>query len=400
MDVPASTNIGPGTRLLLRLWNGRGEPGSSAESEQDWQSFLAACEHHRVSPIVFHRFQSCDDRVIPTDVLEQLRGRFYQVSAYNYRLASKLVQLISQLGSEQIPALVLKGPAVAMAAYGDLSLRQYEDIDILIPVEQVVKAVETLRALGFRPIEGLSQRHKNVHRYHEITLEAPDNSYNVDLHWHLAPPYARVFGPDVSQLWARTVKLLLPQGEVSALCREDLFLTLCQHGTRHRWWQIKWLFDIAELLRHGEQIDWCCVERSLGTLPMARQSACLAVILARELVGSQVPSQADRILAPERRTWVVAGTIRGEFLSSGQTNRSAHDTLLGLEQRPLVRARYLAVEAVQYPVRTILFTITAKDEQFVRLPEGLRMLYYLIRPLRLVFQHGRVAARRIWSMAR
>src|SRR5579864_6349950 len=107
MDVPASTNIGPGTRLLLRLWNGRGEPGSSAESEQDWQSFLAACEHHRVSPIVFHRFQSCDDRVIPTDVLEQLRGRFYQVSAYNHRLASKLVQLISQLGSEQIPALVL-----------------------------------------------------------------------------------------------------------------------------------------------------------------------------------------------------------------------------------------------------------------------------------------------------
>ena len=92
--------------------------------------------------------------------------------------------------------------------------------------------------------------------------------------------------------------------------------------------------------------------------------------------------------------------IRDEFLSCGQTTGSAHDTLLGLEQRALVRARYMALEAIQYPAKEILFTITAKDLQFVRLPQGLRIFYYITRPLRLILQHGRVAARRIWSMAR
>jgi hypothetical protein len=62
--------------------------------------------------------------------------------------------------------------------------------------------------------------------------------------------------------------------------------------------------------------------------------------------------------------------------------------------------KYLAIEALRYPVREILFTITEKDSQFVRLPAKLRLLYYFIRPLRLMLQHGRSAARRIWSMAR
>jgi len=113
-----------------------------------------------------------------------------------------------------------------------------------------------------------------------------------------------------------------------------------------------------------------------------------------------VPPEIDKILQPGKRTQAVARAIRDEFLSRGWTNRSSHDTLLGLEQRPLVRVKYMANEAFQYRVREVLFTITEKDLEFVQLPERLRLLYYLIRPLRLMVQHGWTAARRIWSMAR
>jgi hypothetical protein len=113
-----------------------------------------------------------------------------------------------------------------------------------------------------------------------------------------------------------------------------------------------------------------------------------------------VPSEAEKILEPTKRTRTVGRAIRDEFLTRGQTNGSSHDTLLGLEGHPLVRAKYLAIEAFRYPVREILFTITDKDIQFVRLPAKFRRLYYFIRPLRLLLQHGRSAASRIWSMAR
>ena len=396
--MPASTNIGAGTRLLLHLWKGLNEPGDRADFESNWQSFLEACDYHQVSPIVFHCFQGRSD--LPPEVLEHLRTSFYRISAYNHYLAKHLVQLVSEFERQRIPCLALKGPAVAIASYGDLSLRQYEDIDIMVHVEDISKAVEILFSRGFHPIRGHSERYKNVQLYHEVALAAPDGSFAVDLHWQLAPPYARVFGPDASAVWLRAATVRLPFGDVPVLSREDLFLALCQHGTRHRWRQLKWLFDVAELLRNSETMDWSGVEDIIKISPMARSPASLAALLADELLGIRVPLELAKVLEPAKRTRAVGRAIRHEFLSSGQTNGSSHDTLLGLEQHPLVRVKYLAIEALRYPVREILFTITEKDSQFVRLPAKLRLLYYFIRPLRLMLQHGRSAARRIWSMAR
>jgi hypothetical protein len=400
VNISGTVNIAVGTRLLLHIWRGLNGADHDAQVEQDWESFLAACEYHQVSPIVFHRVANSGGHSIPLQVLDQLRVRFYRISAYNYHLAMHLAQLVAQFERLQIPCLALKGPTVALMAYGDLSLRQYEDIDIMVRVEDVPKAVAMLFDRGYQPAKGHAERHKDVKRYHEITLTAPDNSHAVDLHWQLAPPYAQVFGPDPSTLWRQAVKLRLPHGDVSVLAREDMFLTLCQHGTRHRWWQLKWLVDVAELLSKAGGMDWSRVEDLVRLYPLAHLPAGLAVLLARELLGTLVPADVAKIFEPDQRTSAVARAIRDEFFSRGQTNGSAHDTLLGLERRPSVRAKYLAGEAVQYPVRNVLFTITRKDFQYVQLPDKLRVLYYLIRPLRLMIQHGRGAARRIWSLAR
>jgi hypothetical protein len=399
MELQASTNTGVGTRLLLRLWRGMHESGYSANRE-NWQSLLEACDYHQVSPIVFHRLQSRSDHIVPPEILEQLRTRFYRISAYNHRLALLLTELAEQFEQHKISCLALKGPAVALGAYGDLSLRQYEDIDVMVHVADLSKAVEILFSRGFQPARGHAHRYKNMKLYHEITLVSSDQSFSVDLHWQLAPPYARAFGPDPLEIWSRAAKLHLPAGDVAVLCREDLFLALCQHGTRHRWWQLKWLFDVAELLRNAETLDWSRIDKVMRISPMARPPASLAALLARDLLGIQVPADVAKVLEPGQRTIAVARAIRDEFLKDGQTNRSAHDTLLGLEQRPLFRAAYMAMQGIQYPVCNVLFTITEKDLEFLRLPEKLRFLYYFIRPLRLMVQHGRWAARRILSMAR
>lgn len=396
--MPSNEDLGPGTRLLIGII--RGESGYQFSPETDWQSLLAACDHHQVAPIVHYRLQTGGYRGVPHDVLEKLGEQFHRIAAYNQFLAGRLLDLTRRFEQEKIPTLALKGPAVARSIYGDLSLRQYEDIDLLVRIEHVSRAVEMMLGRGFRLIQGHLHRYKELDRYHEITLTAPDKSYVIDLHWQLAPPFAQPFAPGVRTLWSRARQLELPQGRIMTLSREDLFLLLCQHGARHRWWQLKWLVDIAVLLRRSDEIEWPQIEKLINLYPMAQRSTSLAAALTREFFGVDVPSRAAKLLAPTARIARVAGNISREFLTCGRTNRSAHDTLLGLEQRPLVRARYMLAEALQYPAREVLFTITGKDLQFVRLPEKLRLFYYLIRPLRLMIQHGRTAARRIWSMAR
>jgi len=228
--------------------------------------------------------------------LEHLRARFYRVSAYNYHLAAKLIELTSQLEQAHISVLAFKGPAAAIMAYGDLALRQYEDLDLVIRVEDVWKAVDLMIGSGFQT-DADSYQPTNpgyLERYHAITLEAPDKSYNVDVHWQLARDHARDFGPDIARFWERTERLVLPQGSVSTLCREDMFLALCLHGTKHRWGRLKWLLDIAELLRKAETLDWSRVEEMASSRPAARASGSLGVLLARELLEIPVPAKLQR----------------------------------------------------------------------------------------------------------
>src|SRR5579871_5987524 len=111
---PATTNIGAGTRMLLRLWRAMHEAAYNSD-EEDWQSLLAACDYHQVSPIIYHRLQSHSDHLVPPEILEQLRRRFYRISAYNHHLAQLLCELVSHFERQQIPCLALKGPAVALA---------------------------------------------------------------------------------------------------------------------------------------------------------------------------------------------------------------------------------------------------------------------------------------------
>src|SRR5579859_7507896 len=108
MEMPGSTDIGLGTRMLLRLWRCLNEPDHRAAVEENWESFQAACDYHQVAPIVFHRFQRRGE--IPSQVLEHLRARFYHVSAYNHHLAMHLVQLVAEFDQQRIPCVVLKGP--------------------------------------------------------------------------------------------------------------------------------------------------------------------------------------------------------------------------------------------------------------------------------------------------
>ena len=117
--------------------------------QQDWRPFATACDFHHLAPFVFCRLRDLAGDSVPAGLLEHLRARFYEISANNYRLAKKLVDLTSLLRSHDVPVLAYKGPALAMAMYGDLALRQYSDLDLVVRKEHLLKAVGVMSHCGF-----------------------------------------------------------------------------------------------------------------------------------------------------------------------------------------------------------------------------------------------------------
>jgi hypothetical protein len=379
----------------------------------DWRAFAEVCEFHQVIPYIYCRLHGLTGAAVPAGLFDHLRTRFHEICARNYELAKKLVGLASLLQNEGIPSLAYKGPSLAMAVYGGLARRHYNDLDLVIRKQHHTKAVRLLTARGFqiaptpalprvRPYLGCPEDSRNVERTQEVEFCAPDRTYYIDLHWQLGNLFWRPLSPDADKLWERAERQALPQGSISTLCREDLFLALCAHGTRHRWIFLKWLVDIAELLRKGGTLDWSRIEEMVRIRPGAGASASVAVILAHDLLKAPVPAEAGKVLPATSRTLALAAAVREELLSRSQTRGSEHATLLALEARPGARMKYQAVRIINYPgglFREVIVQVSPKDRTLIRLPQRLQFLYHAIRPMRLVVKHCLHAARTLWLMA-
>lgn len=403
MSAASAEHTRHDTALLLRLLRPPGSadfPGWPQAAHGDWRGFARACDHHDVAPFIYCRLRGLAGITVPPGLLEHLRVRFLEISGRNYHLAQKLVELISLLEEHQIPVLAYKGPTLAMIVYDDLALRSYSDLDVVIRPEHLLKAIGLMTGDGFEitPVWWNPSQLENpryVARHHEIALRAPDKSYFVDLHWQLAGHEARAFRLDVDQVWSRIERVKLFQVDISTLCREDLFLALCCHGTCHRWGHLKWLLDVAELLRKNERLSWSRVEEMTRNRPLARASASVALLLARDLLEIAVPAEAERILSATERTRRVAAAIRDEIILRGRTSWKNWTAIWRLQGSSLALMRYFAIQSV-WAFHHVFVQVSPEERALVSLPERLEFLYHLIRPVRLALKYGRRAARTLW----
>jgi hypothetical protein len=116
----------------------------------DWQRLTALIAQNSVAPLVASRLLDPECRApLPAAVARQLTLAREATALRNQHLAACLHRIVEILGREKIPVLAIKGPVAAAAAYHDLSLRSFGDLDVLIPRADVTRAVGALAGLGY-----------------------------------------------------------------------------------------------------------------------------------------------------------------------------------------------------------------------------------------------------------
>ncbi|HEX8355408.1 MAG TPA: nucleotidyltransferase family protein [Pyrinomonadaceae bacterium] len=358
-----------------------GRVGELARAVVDWDYLYGLAHRHALLPLLYRGLEESARDSTPAGLRERLRAKFRENATRNTLLAGELVRIARLFGAAGVVPLAYKGPALAVQAYGDLSLRRFIDLDVIVRRRDVALAGERLLSLGFGKPEGLtaSQEKFLLRRQHNLAFSRDGGRLTVELHWEVSPaPFASV--PLGEGAWERASTVTLHGAEVKCLAPEDLLLALAVHGTKHLWERLAWVCDVAALLNSRPGLDWDFVLRRARDSRVERMLH-LALRLARGLAGAKLPEG----LIASARDPAVSG-LASEVASGLFAGPGYEPAGFVRNVRFNMRARGRLREKASY--LRFIFTPTDGDLTAVSLPAGMSFLYYFLRPLRLALKGG------------
>lgn len=319
---------------------------------------------------------------VPASVLDHLRRQLAESNRRNLRLTAELLALLDLLEQHAIRVVPLKGPALAAAVYGDLALRQFLDLDILVHKPDVPRATELLRSRGYRERPLLTDAQEAALLRHDCERGfVRDDGTLLELHWDLVPAWFSL-SFDHRSLWDRRETVCIGGTMVPTLGADDLLLFLCIHGAKHLWARLKWVCDVAAVLHRAPPPDLTAVlaqARAIG----AERMVLLGLRLAADLLEAPLPDDVQRRAQQDRTVSALATQVQARLF------RSATATPLDLPElhRFCLRARERWRDRVRYVLR-VAVTPAATDWTSLPLPRALHPLYYVVRPIRVAVKYG------------
>src|SRR4029077_2117656 len=115
----------------------------------NWARFQALAEEHGVVGLVAARLRDIQWESVPPEIKQTLIDRQRAQIFFSLRMTTELFRILDRFSSEGIGALVVKGPVLAVEAYGDPAMRSYGDLDLLVRGRDIRRGTEVMIASGY-----------------------------------------------------------------------------------------------------------------------------------------------------------------------------------------------------------------------------------------------------------
>lgn len=336
--------------------------------DTDWQVLMDLAAAHGVLPLVYQSF--IEKKV-------EMPGFFTAAVQEHCKAAemftAELESLLMHFAERDIEVLPLKGPVLAEALYGDVTMRAYNDLDLLVCREDFQRAEALLLDRGF-----------SAGTVNDSERKFSRGGVLVELHFDITSP--QIFRFDLDGIWSRSRRENFRGKPIHVMCHDDLVPYLCSHGLSHGFSRLIWILDVAralgglepsgckQVMRHAQReglepwlLIGCEVVRAM--FPQQLPEAMGAVI-------DEWPEEAKRARRAAARLFAeglggVTNTYRNSYLESGHS--------------AIKRWRY----------RLSYFAPTAEDYRWAERYGINRRLMPILRPIRLLGKYG---PSRVWRI--
>ena len=347
-----------------------------AKTEIDWEYLIEIARQHGLIPLLQRNANKAAAEVLPSYVKTRLKQESVANAQSVLYLVSQAVKVAKLFEENDIPVAIFKGPILSELTYGEASLRQAGDIDVLISREHFGRVKVLLQSLGFEMYPQLTsaQQASQLAFHCEIQFTRDDWFTVVDLHWGLTPK-SFVFGMTGEEIMSRLQTVSLGGTQIKTFAREDLLLYLAMHGAKHLWRKLEWIASLAELADSFETSAWkVVVERTLKA--HATKILALGLRLTERLFQTDVPREVFTAIDDDDVMKVFAEKVCSDLFIGGNYVESTATNIHNFRIMDRKRDALLSTSRA-------LFVPTLSDWQALTLPASLHSLYYAVRPFRL-----------------
>jgi hypothetical protein len=350
---------------------------TASPEEVDWDYVYGLARRHSVIPLIYSQL-SAHAVPVPPDKLARFKENYQSNAARNLLLTAELCNILQSLEAAGIEAVPYKGPALAVFAYGNLMLRRFVDLDILVRKGDVLRAKEVLISSGFACDAAwtTAQQALLLRTQHNLAMSREAGRLVVELHWEVV---SGLFAPSLQaeKFWGRLSTMTLNNVTVKSLSTEDLLLSLCVHGSKHLWERLAWICDVAELVESRNDLNWTVLfERAVST--GSERMLLLGLDLANRVLDCPLPEVVTATLRTDQTLPSLALEVSQNLFGA-----STHEPISmkrGITFNWALRRGWRA--RLRYCL--LLLQPTDADIEMLRLPRPLNFIYYLMRPFGLL----------------
>ena len=348
---------------------------SALLSKVSWPALVTLAEAHGVISLLASCVGQLQENLVPPEFAHKIRELHRAQVLSTLQMTAELFRLSDQFRDAGLDTVLVKGPTLALRAYGDTGARQYGDLDFLVRQKNILRATELMIFAGYNPeiaVQSLSPQ-KIPGQYLFVRIAAP---LLVEFHTERTMRYFPL-GLPIEEFFARRQLVSVDGHRIPALAIEDELLLICIHGAKHLWDRLSLVADVAAFVARQTSLNW---ERTSATARAVGAERMLhtGLLLAGHLLGATLPQNIRARLQSDRSASNLAAKIAMWLPSAGQTHP-------GLFARALYRVRMggNVVSGLGYLLR-LTFSPTQEDWHTGMENEHDGRFAALRRPVRLV----------------
>jgi hypothetical protein len=287
----------------------------------NWENLLQTAYTHGLIPLVYTRLNTICPKEISESTFNKFRSLFQAIATRNLFLTGELVKLLELLKEQGVTAVPYKGPVLASVIYGNVALRHFVDLDILVQPQDIFTVKKLLLAQGYKPKLEMTYaeemtylQSKNEHTYDFVHQ---NKGILIEVHWRIAPKYLSIIEP--KDLWQDIEPLSLASQTIDYLPLEDWLPILCVHGSRHMWERLAWLCDIAALIQNHPNLNWQKIVKQANTFG-CRRILFLGLVLAHEIFGVVLPIEIWHLVRRDATVFAIVPQVYKQIFAQVRTS--------------------------------------------------------------------------------